>query len=134
MARLYREAPLNSVWEGSGNVMCLDVLRAMVREPQSIEALRDELRSAMGADKRYDNFVAELFASVLDGAHMEFRARTTVERIALALQASVLLKAGNASIADPFIATRLGGHYGRNFGTLAYGTDVDTLIERAMPA
>ena len=134
VARLYREAPLNSVWEGSGNVMCLDVLRAMVREPDALDAVRQELASAAGVDRRYDAFVQRLSDLLANGKDAEIHARRIVEHIAMALQASVLLKAGNAVVSDAFVSARLSDSAGTNYGTLTADADVDALIERAMPA
>lgn len=134
IARLYREAPLNSVWEGSGNVICLDVLRAMVREPRSVEMLVDELRAAGGSDNRYDQFVDHLTDELRDGADLEYRARRVVEAIGLGLQASVLIQTAPNSVADAFISGRLANRCTRSYGTLAPGTDVELLIARATPA
>ncbi len=134
MARLFREAPLNSVWEGSGNVMCLDVLRAMMREPAAVEALGVEMNRTIGSDKRYDNFVTKLFADLRDGSNMEMRARDLVERIAVALQASVLMQGSSEAVADLFIASRLDGNHGRHYGTLPVSSGIDEIVERAMPA
>ena len=133
LARLYREAPLNSVWEGSGNVMCLDVLRAMVREPASLEALRAELSTAAGADRRYDAFLDGMSINQRLGKDFEMRARRVVEEVAVALQACVLIKSGNGAVADMYVASRIGGDGGKNYGTLPPGPAIDTLIARAMP-
>ena len=92
LPRLYREAPVNAIWEGSGNVICLDVLRAIVREPECVPALLDELRLARGADRRLDAWTAKLERELADPADAELRARRMVERIALALQASLLVR------------------------------------------
>jgi putative acyl-CoA dehydrogenase len=133
MPRLFRESPLNGIWEGSGNVICLDVLRAMAREPQSVSAFNDELSLAAGLDERYDAFVAGLAASLGDLDDIEARARRLVEQMALALQGSLLLRHGDAAVAEAFCASRLGGDWGRAFGTLPRGLRLDAVVERARP-
>jgi putative acyl-CoA dehydrogenase len=133
MPRLFRESPLNGIWEGSGNVICLDVLRAMAREPQSVEAFNDELALAAGLDERYDAFVAALAASLGDVDEIEGRARRLVEQMALALQGSLLLRHGDAAVAEAFCASRLAGDWGRAFGTLPRGLRLDAVVERARP-
>ena len=133
LARLYREAPLNSIWEGSGNVICLDVLRAMHREPEALEALRAELAGALGCDDRYDAYVREIEGSLKDTATLEVRARQVVERIGVALQASVLLRNAPTAVAEAFAATRLVAHGYRSYGVLPAGTDFRAIIERALP-
>ncbi|MGV9352032.1 acyl-CoA dehydrogenase family protein [Streptomyces misionensis] len=131
MPRHYREAPLLSIWEGSGNVNALDVLRALGREPGSAEALFAELALARGADARLDAAVASL-KTELAGAD-QFGARRLVERTALALQAALLVRHAPHAVADVFCASRLGGDWGHAFGTLPAGTDVDTILNRALP-
>jgi putative acyl-CoA dehydrogenase len=133
MPRLYREAPLNSIWEGSGNVMCLDVLRAIHREPKSLEALATELQSAKGLSADYDRFLTQLEADLRDPNDAELRARQIVEKLALALEASVLLRANNSPIADAFIASRLTGRRSGIYGTLGQATPFRALIDRARP-
>ncbi|MDN5781306.1 MAG: DNA alkylation response protein, partial [Luteimonas sp.] len=129
LPRLYRQAPLNSIWEGSGNIQCLDVLRALSREPEAADALRAELASAAGLDERYDAAVAALEAS-LRGTVEEAGARWLVERLALTLQAAVLLQA-RSPLADAFCRSRLGGAHGLAFGTLPAGLDHGLPIGRA---
>ena len=133
MARLYREAPLNSVWEGSGNVNALDVLRALVREPQAVEAFLDEAGAAVGADARLDAAVADIKAQLADTSDVEVRARRLVERMALVLQGSLLVRYAPPAVADAFCASRLGGDWGYAFGTLPAGVDTRTIVERATP-
>ncbi len=133
MPRLYREAPLNSIWEGSGNVNSLDVLRAMVKSPDSVEAFMDEVGAAAGAEPRLDSYVAELKRELSDFESMEFRARRVVERMALALQGSILVQNGDPAVADAFCATRLAGDHGRSLGTLPAGVDCARIIERHRP-
>jgi putative acyl-CoA dehydrogenase len=133
MPRLYREAPLNSIWEGSGNVMCLDVLRAMGREPESVERFLAEVDVCRGDDPRLDQFVRSLRDELTDFDAIELRARHLVERMALALQGSVLVRHGDAAVADAFCASRLAGDHGMAFGTLPRGLDFSRIIERARP-
>ncbi|MFE8947044.1 DNA alkylation response protein [Streptomyces sp. NPDC007856] len=131
MPRHYREAPLLSIWEGSGNVNALDVLRALGREPDTAEALFAELALARGADARLDTAVAALKDQLAETDQVG--ARRLVERMALALQASLLVRHAPHPVADAFCASRLGGDWGHAFGTLSAGTDLDTILERALP-
>ncbi|MEJ7635362.1 acyl-CoA dehydrogenase family protein [Aeromicrobium sp.] len=133
MPRLYREAPLMSVWEGSGNVAALDTLRAMARQPHTLQALLDELDSAAGADAHLDAAVIRLKDSFTDLESMQHRARAIVEDMALALQGSLLVKHGHPAVADAFTRSRLGGEWGSVFGTLPTGVDTAAIIERACP-
>ncbi len=133
MARLYREAPLNSIWEGSGNVQCLDVLRAIQKNPESLQALLAEIWEARGGDHRLDIYVNELRTQLARTEDLELRARRLVERLALALNASLLVRHAPPEIADAFCASRLDGDGGRAFGTLPAGTDFGAILERAAP-
>ncbi|HMJ02616.1 MAG TPA: acyl-CoA dehydrogenase family protein [Conexibacter sp.] len=133
MPRLYREAPLNSVWEGSGNVMCLDVLRALMREPEAGAALLTELDESAGADPRLDAHVERLRAELADGADLELRARRVVELMALALQGSLVVRFAPREVADAFCASRLAGDAGHVFGTLPPGLDFGAIVERNRP-
>ncbi|GGQ62852.1 acyl-CoA dehydrogenase family protein [Couchioplanes azureus] len=133
LPRLYRDAPLNSIWEGSGNVQALDVLRALRRDPGSLEAFRAEIAAAAGADRRLDEAAAGLTA-LLGGDDLEFQARRAVERMAVVLQGSLLVRHAPAEVADAFCATRLAGDWGRTFGTLPSGSGTAVLLARAMPA
>ena len=133
MPRLFREAPLNSIWEGSGNVNALDVLRAMVRTPAAVEAFFAEVALASGAEPRLDAFAAALRRDLGDMEQIEFRARRLVERMAIALQASILVRHGDPAVADAFCATRLAGDHGRSLGTLPAGIDARPIIERHRP-
>jgi putative acyl-CoA dehydrogenase len=132
MPRLYREAPLNSVWEGSGNVNALDVLRALTREPASVEAFFAELDLARGADARLDAAVTGLKAGLSDVEDLEGGARRLVERMALALQGSLLVRHAPGAVADAFCASRLAGDWGNAFGTLPRGVDTGAVLERAL--
>jgi putative acyl-CoA dehydrogenase len=133
MPRLYRESPLASIWEGSGNVQCLDVLRAMVKSPESVEAFANEVGEGAVADPRLDAYAASLRDELADVATLETRARRVVERMALALQASLLVRFGDPAVADAFCASRLDGDWGRAFGTLPAGVPFERIIERHSP-
>ncbi len=130
MPRLYREAPLASIWEGSGNVMSLDVLRAVARSPRSLEVFLDELALAQGANGDLDAHVRALRASLARPEDLEARARRIVEDMALALQASLLVRFAPAAVSDAFCAARVGGRGGREYGTLPGGSDFQGIIER----
>ncbi len=133
MSRIYREIPLFSIWEGSGNVICLDVLRALARDPAALPALFDELSEAKGADRRYDRLLAELERELAHREDAEARARWIVERLALALQAGLLLRHAPSYVADAFCAARLGGEAGHEYGTLPSGLDFERIARRATP-
>lgn len=137
MPRLYREAPLNSIWEGSGNVNALDVLRALGREPVVADVLMHEIGLGKGANRHLDAAVdrlgADLAAATADLASIEFRARRLVEQMALALQGSLLVRYSTPAVADAFCSSRLGGQGGLAFGTLDVGVDTVAILERALP-
>ncbi len=133
MPRLYREAPLNSIWEGSGNVNALDVLRALGKEPASLDALMSELALSAGADARLDAAVGRLGASLTDLSDIEVRSRQLVEQMALVLQGSLLVRHAPAAVADAFCASRLDRQGGLAFGTLPSGTDFTAILDRALP-
>ncbi len=134
MPRLFRESPLNSIWEGSGNVQCLDVLRAMVKSPASVDAFFAEVLEAGGAEPRLDAYVAALREEVPGEVEsIQSRARRVVERMAIALQASLLVRHGDPAVADAFCASRLAGDWGHAFGTLPSGTNFSRIIERHRP-
>ena len=128
MPALYREAPLPSIWEGSGNVAALDALRAMVRQPESVEAFFGEVELAAGADGRLDRSVELLRKELTDLNDIEFRARRLVESMALVLQGSLLVRHGNPAVADAFCASRLGEDWGIALGTLPSGVDSRAII------
>ena len=134
MPRLYREAPLNSIWEGSGNVNALDVLRAMSRDPDSIAAFLAETELAKGSDARLDRAIADLKGELANAADAESRARRVVERMAVALQGSLLVRYGDPAVADAFCASRLDGDRGHSLGTLPAGTRFTSIVERHRPA
>jgi putative acyl-CoA dehydrogenase len=132
MPRLYREAPLNSIWEGAGNVNALDVLRAIQREPGSVAAFLAEVELA-GSEKRLDRAVADLKRELTNAADIESRARRIVERMAVVLQGSLLLRFGDPAVAEAFCASRLGGDWGHSFGTLAASPELASVVERHRP-
>jgi putative acyl-CoA dehydrogenase len=131
LPRLYREAPLQSIWEGSGNVAALDALRALIRQPESAEAFFAELDLAAGADTRLDQAIGRLRKELSDPS--EARARHLAEAMALALQGALLVRHGDPAVADAFAASRLAGEWGHAFGTLPPGIDTAAIIGRATP-
>jgi putative acyl-CoA dehydrogenase len=133
MPRLYREAPLNGIWEGSGNVICLDVLRAMQKDPPSVQLFFDECLQARG-EPRIERAVAELARELGEIEDIESRARRVVERMALTLQASLMVRHAPSELASAFVASRLDGDRGLAFGTLPRGTAVDPILQRAAVA
>lgn len=133
LPRLYRDAPLNSIWEGSGNVQCLEMLRAVKKEPGTLEMVLQEFRSALGANKHFDSFADRLERELADSTQLETRARRLAELLALALQGSLLVQHAPAEVADAFCASRLAGDSGFVFGTLPADTDFEVIIERSLP-
>ncbi|CAM5249671.1 MULTISPECIES: isovaleryl-CoA dehydrogenase [Streptomyces] len=133
LPRLVRESPLNSIWEGAGNVQALDVLRALQREPGALDACLTEIGRAHGADHRLDRAVKDLFTELADLEGVEGRARRLAERLALVLQGSLLVRHAPPEVADAFCASRLGGDRGASFGTLPAGLDLESVVDRARP-
>ena len=131
LPRLYREAPVNSTWEGSGNVQCLDVLRALSKEPGVLDALFDELGDGHG-DRRLAAHIDRLKAAFQDTSDIQYRARQLTEDIAVGLQAKLLLEAGNSAVSDGFIAGRI-EQPGRVYGALPRGVNVEALVARSSP-
>ena len=131
MPRLYREAPLMGIWEGSGNVSALDTLRAMATRPECIEVLFDELGATVGLDPRLDAHVDGLRDALRDLDTAQYRARKIAEDISLALQGSLLVRHGHPAVTEAFLCSRLGGAWGGAFGTLPTGLDLAPIIERA---
>ena len=138
MPRLYREAPLYSIWEGSGNVICLDVLRSLAKEPAAQEALIVEMRLGVSNDKRLDAYISDVESSLRmharqvaenDGSESQWEARRLAEKAAIALQASLLQRHAPAEIADSFCQSRLSGDYGHTFGTLTKGTAAEAVLD-----
>ncbi|MEU1429589.1 acyl-CoA dehydrogenase family protein [Nocardia sp. NPDC005746] len=132
MPRLFRESPLNGIWEGSGNVAALDVLRAMGKNPQTVEAFFAEVALA-GPEPSIDRAVREIRTGLADLADAEIVARLVIERMALVLQASLLVRYGDHAVADAFIASRLDGHRGSVYGTLSGATDFAAILDRVIP-
>ncbi|MFD7813532.1 acyl-CoA dehydrogenase family protein [Streptomyces sp. NPDC059785] len=133
LPRLLRESPLNSIWEGAGNVQALDVLRALQREPGALDAYLREVGQARGADHRLDAAIKNLLAELADLDGIEGRARRLVERLALVLQGSLLVRYAPPEVADAFCGSRLGGDWGTAFGTLPHSLDLASVVERARP-
>lgn len=136
MPRLYREAPLLSIWEGSGNVAALDVLRALSKEPTALDAFLAEVDTAAGADRRLDAAVAgvrKMLGGLADPERAQLMARSLAERMALVLQGSLLVRHSHPAVADAFCASRLDGEWGHAFGTLPAGADLTSILERARP-
>jgi putative acyl-CoA dehydrogenase len=134
MPRLFKQSPLNSIWEGSGNVMCLDTLRAMARHPKSIDVLTAEITPALGRNRNFDAFVGALQKGLSNPQDIEIRSRELTQGIALAMQGALLLRHAPAPVAEAFCASRLTpGHWGATFGALAATTDFATILQRAWP-
>jgi putative acyl-CoA dehydrogenase len=133
MPRLYREAPLNSIWEGSGNVNALDVLRAMAREPESVDAFVAEAEEARGSDPKRDDRLEELKRSLSDSTDAESRARRIVEQMAVVLEASLLVRHGDPAVAEAFCASRLGSNGSTSFGTLTPSRQLAGIVRRHRP-
>ena len=133
MPRLLRESPLNSIWEGSGNVNALDVLRAMAREPGVLDSYFAEVETARGADRRLDAAFDALRRELADTADVERRARFVVEKMALAFQGALVVRMSPSAVAEAFCASRLAGDAGLAYGTLPRGTDTRAIVERARP-
>ncbi|GED84016.1 acyl-CoA dehydrogenase family protein [Streptomyces sp. 6-11-2] len=134
MPRLVRESPLNSIWEGAGNVQALDVLRALTREPQALDAYLREVGLSRGADHRLDTAIKQLLTELADLEGAEARARRLTERLALVLQGALLVRYAPPDVADAFCASRLGGEWGAAFGALPHTLNLAAVVERARPA
>ena len=133
LPRLYREAPVNAIWEGSGNIQCLDVLRAMQKSPETVDVLLEELRQCRGENRYLDEAVQRIEQRLHGGAELPMEARVLVEDIALALQAGLLIRNGNAAVADAFCAARLGPNRTLLYGGLSDHADLDAILHRASP-
>jgi putative acyl-CoA dehydrogenase len=133
MPRLFRESPVNSIWEGSGNIQCLDVLRAVHKEPICLDIYMKEVLQAKGQNNHLDSFIKQLQRDLNNTDQLEYRARNLVDRLALAMQASLLVRSSPGYLADAFCASRLIASGGLNYGNLPKGVDCRTLIDRATP-
>ena len=133
LPRLYREAPVNSIWEGSGNVLCLDVLRALRKEPECADAVAAELGLAHGGSQHLDAFSAEVVNELRQPVEDAAVGRRLVSRLARALQASLLVRHAPAAVADAFVASRIRGEDHGEFGTLPPGLDLAAIVARATP-
>lgn len=133
LPRLYRDAPLNSIWEGSGNVQCLEMLRAVKKDPGTLEMTLQEIRKARGGNKHFDSFTNRLERELNDSEQLETRARRLAELLALALQGALLVQHAPSEVADAFCASRLAGDAGLVFGTLPGDTNFSAIIERSRP-
>jgi len=134
MPRLFRQSPLNSIWEGSGNVIALDILRALGREPEAVQALRELLGRAEGRDTRLDRQIARFDSFLEPGALGEARARSFAETAVLALQGAILAGYGDGDVFEAFAAARLGDTTMLAYGAADLGARSDTLIDRALRA
>ncbi len=134
LPRLFRESPINAIWEGSGNVQCLDMLRAIRKTPGSVDAFVAEIERARGLDARLDRFMDATIAALADAEGLEYRARRVVERMALALGGAILVGDGDAAVAEAFCASRLAeGAAGWLYGNLPTGLDCRSILDRGMP-
>ena len=135
MARVYRQMPLNSIWEGSGNVMCLDMLRAMAKHPRCLEALAAEVAPALGRDRRLDAFIGRLQDGLRKPEDLEARSRQVTQAVALAVQGALLVRFAPQPVAEAFCATRLAdaAFGGGAFGTLPGNSGFDAILQRAWP-
>ena len=131
MPRLFRESPLNAIWEGSGNVIALDLMRVMTRDPDAVEAFVTELDTSLGADRRLDDAIDHLKTTLASDVP-ESEIRRVVEEMALVLQASLVVRHGTSELADAYLATRIGGDWGRTFGTIPGGLAIESLVEAAV--
>lgn len=134
MPRLYREAPVNAIWEGSGNIQALDMLRAAAKDPGCVAAYMDEMALARGENKAFDAWVDALADELSDPADLEYRARDLAQSMATGLQAALLIRSGNSAVSDAFLASRLGAVRGHLYGALPRGVDCQAILERAWPA
>lgn len=133
MPRLFRESPVNAIWEGSGNVQCLDILRAIEKQPEVLDAYFVELQRAQGADKRLDRSIIRLKDEFKNKNALQYRARTIADNMAVSLQGALLVQHTNNEVADAFCASRLEPNSGFNYGTLPAGLNCDLIVERASP-
>lgn len=133
LPRLFRESPLNAIWEGSGNVIALDVVRVLAKEPAALKALQEELEGFRGRDSRLDTYLDETWKLTSDPGNAEALARRLTERLAIATQAALLLERAAPEVAEAFLASRVGGDHGELFGTLPLSVDVRRISQAAVP-
>lgn len=133
MPMLFRESPLNSIWEGSGNVNALDVLRALSREPEALNAWIVEVGKARGMDERLDRAIDGVLEQLADTSDLELRARRLAGQMAAVLQGALLVQHAPDAVADAFCATRLGSEYGGTMGMLPRGIDLKSIVDRTTP-
>lgn len=133
MPRLFRESPLNAIWEGSGNVIALDLIRVLGREPDAVDALSEELDVAMGADPRLDQAIRSAMEGARRPAEAEYEARRLAEGLALAVSGALVARHARPEVWEAFAASRLAGEGGHLFGTLPRGIDVRSVVEPAIP-
>ena len=133
LPRLYREAPLNGIWEGSGNVICLDVLRAIGKVPQSLDIYFHEVELAAGESSELDRQVLQLKEIFQRREASPYKARFITEQMAICLQASLLIRSGDPAVRDGFLRSRLSGNHGHAYGTLDRQVDCLAIIQRSWP-
>ncbi len=133
LARLYRDAPINAIWEGSGNIQALDIRRALGKSPEVLDGWFEEMTATEHDSPELDRAVAELKQAMSDPDDGEYRARAIIDRLAVTMQASLLIRAGCPAVADAFVATRIAARGDRSYGTLPSGLDVGGILDRADP-
>lgn len=134
LPRLYREAPLNGIWEGSGNVICLDVLRAIARTPATLDVFLNEVQQTKGESVQLDQEIQKLQQGFANREFGQYEARYFTEKMAICLQASLLIRYGHPAVRDAFLSSRFGGKWGRAYGTLSRQVDTKTILARSWPA
>ncbi|MFS1524309.1 acyl-CoA dehydrogenase family protein [Microbulbifer sp. 2304DJ12-6] len=132
-ARLYRDAPINAIWEGSGNIQALDVLRAITKTPAVVNHWLDEMEESLSVDARLDKAIENLRNELADLDRFEYRARHIVDQMAITMQAHLLIQGGNEAVSNAFIESRLESNGVRSTGSLSKGIDIETLLIRANP-
>ncbi|WP_300318831.1 isovaleryl-CoA dehydrogenase [Idiomarina sp.] len=133
MPRLFRESPVNAIWEGSGNVQCLDILRAIEKQPDVLDAYFMELQKAQGANRHFDTFLNDIKSEFTDTNTLQYRGRIIADKMALGLQAALLLQHSTNDVADAFCLSRLASNGGLNYGTMPTGVNCAAIVERAAP-
>ena len=133
MPRLFRESPVNAIWEGSGNVQCLDILRAIEKQPDVLDAYFMELQKAQGANRHFDTFLNGVKSEFTDTNTLQYRGRIIADKMALGLQAALLLQHSTSDVADAFCLSRLASNGGLNYGTMPTEVNCAAIVERAAP-